>query len=238
MPFYFFLFFVFLHLLLVLLILSSTSLCSLLPSHSALTLASVCLTDLGLCFFKLGGTLVTGEVWARGWNLPFLNLWILILQLLFFLFFGLLLRIMQFSSKGGRGEDWNRFSVEGWIDRKIVLVSSWVWPPDVKNWLIGKDPDTGKNWRQEEKGTTEDMVGWHHRLKGHEFEQALGVADGQGGLSCYGPWGRKELDMTQWLSWTVSSWRKSDLVTQRSCIYREVTLCGCFSSTEQYVIVL
>ena len=51
-----------------------------------------------------------------------------------------------------------------------------LWPPDVKNWLIGKDPDAGKNWRQEEKGTTEDkMVGWHHQLDGHEFEKALGV---------------------------------------------------------------
>ena len=58
-----------------------------------------------------------------------------------------------------------------------------LWPPDVNNWLIGKDPDAGKDWRQEEKGTTEDeMVGWHHWLNGHEFEQAPGVGDGQGGL--------------------------------------------------------
>ena len=56
-----------------------------------------------------------------------------------------------------------------------------LWPPDVKNWLIRKDPDVGKDWRQEEKGMTEDeMVGWHHRLNGHESEQALGVGDGQG----------------------------------------------------------
>ena len=60
-----------------------------------------------------------------------------------------------------------------------------IWPPDVKNWLIGKDPDAGKDWRQEEKGTTEDKkVGWHHRLNGHEFEQALGVSGGQGSLVC------------------------------------------------------
>ena len=78
-----------------------------------------------------------------------------------------------------------------------------LWPPDVKNWLIGKDPDTGKDWRQEEKGMTEDeMVGWHHQLNGHEFEQALGVGDGQGSLACCSPWGRKELDMTKWLNWT------------------------------------
>ena len=53
-----------------------------------------------------------------------------------------------------------------------------LWPPDVKNWLTGKDPDAGKDWRQEEKGMTEDeMVGWHHQLDGHEFEQSLGVCD-------------------------------------------------------------
>ena len=60
-----------------------------------------------------------------------------------------------------------------------------LWPPHVKSWLIGKDPDAGKDWRREEKGTTEDeRVGWHHRLNGHEFEQAPGVGDGQGGLEC------------------------------------------------------
>ena len=65
-----------------------------------------------------------------------------------------------------------------------------LWPPDAKNWLIGKSPDAGKDWRQEEKGTTEDeMVGWHLWLNGHEFEQALGAGDGQGGLVCCGPWG-------------------------------------------------
>ena len=65
-------------------------------------------------------------------------------------------------------------------------------PPDGKNWLIGKDLDAGKDWRREEKGTTEDeMVGWHYRLNGQEFEQALGVGDGQGGLACYNPWGQR-----------------------------------------------
>ena len=60
-----------------------------------------------------------------------------------------------------------------------------LWPPDVKNWLIGKAPDAGRDWRQEEKGTTEDeMAGWHHRLDGHEFESTPGVGDGQGGLAC------------------------------------------------------
>ena len=80
--------------------------------------------------------------------------------------------------------------------------TSILWPPDVKNWLIGKDPDAGKDWRQEEKGTTEDeMVGWHHWLYGHEFEQALGIGDGQGSLVCCSPWGCKESDTTEWLNW-------------------------------------
>ena len=81
---------------------------------------------------------------------------------------------------------------------------NWIlWPPDVKSWLLGKDPDAGKDWRQEEKGTTEDeMVGWHHRIKGWEFEQTLGVGDGLGGRACCSPWGHKESDTTEWLNWT------------------------------------
>ena len=76
-------------------------------------------------------------------------------------------------------------------------------PPDVKNWLIEKDPDAGKHWRQEEKGTTEDeMVGWHHWLNGHEFEWTPGISDGQGGLVCCDSWGRKESDTTERLNWT------------------------------------
>ena len=75
-----------------------------------------------------------------------------------------------------------------------------LWPPDAKNWLIGK---AGKDWRQEEKGTTEDeMVGWHHWLEGHEFEQAPWVGNGQGSLVCRSPWGRKESDTTEPLNWT------------------------------------
>ena len=78
------------------------------------------------------------------------------------------------------------------------------WPPDVKNWLIWKDPDAGRDWRQEEKGTTEDeIVGWHHRLNGHGFGWTPGVGDGQGGLVCCGSWGHKESDTTERLNWTV-----------------------------------
>ena len=81
--------------------------------------------------------------------------------------------------------------------------TSIVWPPDAKSWLVGKDPDAGKDWGQQETGTTEDeMVGWHHRLNGHEFEWTPGVGDGQGDLACCGSWGRKESDTTERLNWT------------------------------------
>ena len=78
-----------------------------------------------------------------------------------------------------------------------------LWPPHVKSWLIGKDPDAGRDWEQEEKGATEDeMAGWHHWLDGHEFDWTPGVCDGQGGLACCDSWGRKESDMTERLNWT------------------------------------
>ena len=78
-----------------------------------------------------------------------------------------------------------------------------LWPPVGKNWHLGKDPVVGKDWRQEEKGTTEDeMVGWHHWLHGYEFEQAPGIGNAQGSLVCYSPWGSIEMDMTEWLNWT------------------------------------
>ena len=112
-----------------------------------------------------------------------------------------------------------------------------LWPPLVKNWLIGKDPDAGKNWRQEEKGTIEDeMVGWHHGLNGHEFEQALGVGDGQRSLSCCSPWGCKQSDTTE-LNWTwqpeimwqmswvgrIGRWGKWEVVLPNvSLIYRPI----------------
>ena len=77
-----------------------------------------------------------------------------------------------------------------------------IWPPDVKSWLIRKDPDAAENWRQEEKGTTEDkMVGWHHtKFNGHELEQAPGDGEGQGNLACCSRRGHKESHMTEWLN--------------------------------------
>ena len=78
-----------------------------------------------------------------------------------------------------------------------------LWTPDVKSWLIWKDPDSGKDWGLEEKGTTEDeMIGWHHRHNGHGFGWTPGVGDGQGGLACCGSWVCKESDMTEQLNWT------------------------------------
>ena len=75
-------------------------------------------------------------------------------------------------------------------------------PPDVKNWLLGKDPDVGKDWRQEEKVMTKDeMVGWHHWLDQHEFKQTSGAGDRQRSLTCCNPWGCKMLDITEQLNW-------------------------------------
>ena len=91
------------------------------------------------------------------------------------------------------------YSFEG-LMLKLKLI---LWPPDAKNQLIGKDPSSRKDWRQEEERMTEDeMVEWHHQHDGHEFEQALGVDDGQGSLTCCSPWGCKELETTEWLNWT------------------------------------
>ena len=103
-------------------------------------------------------------------------------------------------------KDFNPLGYQSWIfigRTDAEAEAPILWPPDAKNWLIRKDPDSGKDWRQEEKGTTEDeMVGWHHLLDGHEFEQTPGVGDGQGGLVCCGSWGHKESDKTEWLNST------------------------------------
>ena len=87
-----------------------------------------------------------------------------------------------------------------------------LWPPHVKSWLIGKDPDAGREWGQEEKGTTEgEMAGWHHRLDRHEFGWTPGVGDGQGGLACGDSWGRKESDSLS--DWTELNWWNRNRIT-------------------------
>ena len=90
-----------------------------------------------------------------------------------------------------------------------------LWPPHTNSWLVGKDPDAGRDWEQEEKGMTEDeMAGWHHWLDGHEFEWTPGIGDGQGGLACCNSWSHKESDMTERLNWTeylLSRWRCSPI---------------------------
>ena len=99
-----------------------------------------------------------------------------------------------------------------------------LWPPHAKSWLIRKDPDAGRGWGQEEKGTPEDeMAGWHHQLDGHEFEWTLGDGDGQGGLVCCDSWGCKESDTTEWLNWTELNWVSN---------YFYVTLSFCFETLE------
>ena len=94
-----------------------------------------------------------------------------------------------------------------------------LWPPHAKSWLTGKDSDAGRDWRQEEKGMTEDeMAGWHHRLDGCEFEWTPGVGDGQGGLACCDSWGRKESDMTERLNWTelIYKWGSALLLSNQN----------------------
>ena len=104
--------------------------------------------------------------------------------------------INQVNSKGNQS-----WIFTGRTDAEALIL----WPPDAKNWLLGIDPDSGKDLRWEEKGITEDeMVGWHHWLYEHEFDQFLGVGDGQGSLVCCSPWGCKEWDLTEWLNWTIT----------------------------------
>ena len=94
--------------------------------------------------------------------------------------------------------------LEGMMLKLKLLI---IWPPDAKSWLIRKDPEAGKDWRQEEKGMTEDeMIWWHYRLNGHGFGWTTGVGDGQGGLACCGSWGHKESDTTERLNWSELNW--------------------------------
>ena len=112
-----------------------------------------------------------------------------------------------------------------------------LWPPDEKSWLIGKDPDAGKDWGQEEKGTTEDkMVGWHHWLNRHGFEWTLGVGDGQRGLAGCNSWGHKESDTTDRLNWTEGDVRfllklSWNTISGASAVWNSILLPTCRSST-------
>ena len=93
------------------------------------------------------------------------------------------------------------------LEGTMLKLKPILWPSHAKSWLIGKDPDAGRDWGQEEKGMTEDeMAGWHHWLDGCEFEWTPGVGDGQGGLACCDLWGRKEADITERLNWTELNW--------------------------------
>ena len=101
-------------------------------------------------------------------------------------------------------------------DLLFVSIQSWVfigrtdveaetpilWPPDVKSWLIGKDPDSGKDWGQEKGKTEDEVIVWHHWLNGHETEQTLGDGEEQGSLECCSPCGCKESYPTKQLNWT------------------------------------
>ena len=109
-----------------------------------------------------------------------------------------------------------------------------LWPPNVKNWVVGKDPDAGKDWSRRRRTTEDEMIGWHHRLNGHKFEQALGVYDGQGSLVCCSPWGHKELDWATELNWTGGPDRVNRASrgpgqsewTETGCWWKEILSCS------------
>ena len=110
------------------------------------------------------------------------------------------LKILPYGTVSKGDQSWDFF---GRTDAKAETPV--LWPPIAKSWLIWKDPDAGRDWGQEEKGTTQDeMAGWHHRLDGCEFGWTPGVGDGQGGLASCSSWGCKESDTTSWLNWTNS----------------------------------
>ena len=108
----------------------------------------------------------------------------------------------SWKSLGQQGDQTNPKGNQLWIFiGRIDAEAPIIWSPDIKCQFIGKDPDAGKHWRQEERGVTEDeMVGWHHWLNGHEFEWTPGAGDEQGGLACCSPWSHKESDTTEQLT--------------------------------------
>ena len=101
--------------------------------------------------------------------------------------------------------------------------------PDLKNWVIGKYPNAGKDWRQEKERTEDEMVGWHHQLDEHEVEQAPGIGDRQGSLACCSPWGHKELDTAERLNWTGCNWWAPGwFVCIGPIVYRTLTFLWCY----------
>ena len=131
---------------------------------------------------------------------------------------------MMLLNCGVREDSWESLGLQGdptsLPRRRPVLSVHWkdwcwswtpiLWPPHAKIWLIGKDPDAGRDWGQKEKGLTEDeMAGWHHWLNGCESGWTPGVGDGQGGLECCDSWGCKESDMTEWLNRTELNWTEA-----------------------------
>ena len=138
-----------------------------------------------------------GQKWdldhKGGWVLKNICFWIVVLE-----------KMLESPLDSKENKPINLKGNQPWIfiGRTITETkASILWPPDVKSWFIGKDPDAGKDWGQEEKGTTEDeMVGWHHWLNGHEFKQTLGDSEGQGRLVCWSSWGHKKLDTAKELN--------------------------------------
>ena len=101
-----------------------------------------------------------------------------------------------------------------------------LWPPHAKSWLIGKEPDAGRDWGQEENGMTEDeMAGWHHQLNAHEFGWTPGVGDRQGGLACCNSWGHKQSDMTERLNWTELKAQRVSKCLRGKLLQLCLTLC-------------
>ena len=137
------------------------------------------------------------------------------------------------------GEDsWESLGLQGDPTSNPIGNQSWIfirrtgaeaetpilWPPQAKSWLIGTDPDGGKDWKQEKREAKDAMDGWHHQLNGHEFEQTPWDSKGQGSLACCSPWGCKESDTTERLSNILSSdakhiiWRRNGTPLQYSCL--------------------
>ena len=126
----------------------------------------------------------------------------------------------------GVGEDsWESFGLQGdWVffgSTDAEAETLVLWPPHVKSWLTGKDPDAGRHWGQVRRGRQDDMAGWHHQLDVHGFGWILGVGDGQGGLASCNSWGRKELDMTEVLNWTELKLKtKEDASDLKACKFQ------------------